>query len=118
MYKGTEKNPITILILSLVTCGIYGIIWLYQTVDEINKGLGREEFNPMIVLVSSLVCAPALVFWLYKMTQALPELAQSRGLPPVDNAMLIFILMLAVLPVGLFMYQTELNKVWAATPAY
>ncbi|OIP41062.1 MAG: hypothetical protein AUK47_07055 [Deltaproteobacteria bacterium CG2_30_63_29] len=117
MYKGEEKNPVTLLIISLI-CFLFVIVWMFQTADELNKALNREEFNPMIVLISSLICFPALYFWGYKMTQVLPELQQSRGLPPSDNSMLIFILFIVYAPVGLFMYQQELNKVWQATPAY
>jgi len=117
MYKGEEKNPVTLLVISLI-CGLYVIIWLFQTAEELNKALNREEFNPVVVLVSSLVCFFAAYFWAYKMTQVLPELQQSRGLPPTDNATLIFVLFIVFPAIGVFMYQQELNKVWQATPAY
>ena len=117
MYKGEEKNPVQILVISLI-CGIYAILWIYQTVEDLNKALNREEFNPMIVLVSSLLCFPALWFWAFKMTQVLPELQQARNLPPSDNATIILVLFIIFPAVGIFMYQTELNKIWAATPTY
>lgn len=118
MYKGEERNPVTILILSMVTCMVYNLLWLFQASDELNKALGREEFNPMIVLLTSLLCPFATAFWAFKMTRALPELAQTRGLPGTDNELLLLVLMIFVPPAGLMMFQTELNRVWRSTPAY
>ncbi|MDX9719262.1 MAG: hypothetical protein RBU37_00840 [Myxococcota bacterium] len=114
MYKGEEKNPVMMLVISLI-CTIFVMIWMFQTVTDLNKALNREEFNPMIVLISSLLCFPAAFFWAWKMTQVLPELQQQRGIQPPGNQMMIFILFIVFSPVGVFMYQTELNKIWAAT---
>ncbi len=32
-----ERNPIMVLIYSMLTCGIYGIYWSIQTKNEINE---------------------------------------------------------------------------------
>lgn len=48
MYKFTQRSPITIILLSIVTCGIYFIYWLYVTSKEINDALGREEINTVL----------------------------------------------------------------------
>lgn len=114
MFRGEEKNPVNLLIFCLI-CGLYTLYWLYQTVEDVNKALNREEFNPMIVLVSSLLCFPLSIFWGYKLTQVLPEIQQQRGLPPAENATIILILFVFFPPLAVYMYQTELNKIWAAT---
>ena len=45
MYKGEEKNPVTLLIISLI-CFLFVIVWMFQTADELNKALNREELIP------------------------------------------------------------------------
>ena len=40
----TQKSPVTVILLSIVTCGIYGIIWLFnagQKVDNIRQKNGE-----------------------------------------------------------------------------
>jgi len=46
VFRGEEKNPVNLLIFCLI-CGLYTLYWLYQTVEDVNKALNREEFNPM-----------------------------------------------------------------------
>lgn len=55
MYTGTKRSPVNVILLSIVTCGIYGIWWLYNAGKEINQALGREAVNPIFAVVSLFV---------------------------------------------------------------
>ena len=45
MQRGEVRDPIMVAILGMVTCGFYNLYWMYMVCEEMNNGLGREEFN-------------------------------------------------------------------------
>ena len=69
----------------------------------------------MLVVVSAILCPPVGWFWLWRIARLLPELQTTRGLPPTDNATVIGLVMILMAPVGVLLFQQEINKVWAAT---
>ena len=46
MTKGTVRSVPMLVLLSIVTCGIYYLYWIYKTTDEIKNFMGREDINP------------------------------------------------------------------------
>src|SRR5260370_1783675 len=38
---GTPRNPTTVAILAIVTCGIYGLYWAYLTFEELKQYNGE-----------------------------------------------------------------------------
>ena len=46
----TKRNIGVCILLSIVTCGIYGIIWLVQMVDELNTAAGETNATSGIVV--------------------------------------------------------------------
>ena len=57
------------MILSIVTCGIYGIYWLIKLNDEINilaNDPGATS-GGIVFLLSIVTCGIYLFYWLYKM---------------------------------------------------
>ena len=115
MYKGNERDPTKLLILCLVTCNIFTMYWIYQTTQELNRALSRDVFKPALVVVTSILFPPIGWFWLWRLARLLPELHTSRHLPPTGNATVIGVVMILMAPVGVLLFQQELNRVWAAT---
>ena len=113
MYKGQVKDPVVVLLLTVVTCGIYGLVWLYDIGDQINKALDKEAVKPVYVLIS-ILCFPILYYYIYTLDLALIELGESREVPYTPNFVIWIITML--FGVGLFICeiqtQTFLNQVW------
>lgn len=112
--KGETRNVWTVILLTLVTCGIYGIIWVYNTAKEINAYLGEEKINPVLALILCFVPFGILyVFYVYN--DALKEMNAKAGLPQSDNFVLWIILyFVAGISMYIFEYQvqTELNQIW------
>lgn len=112
--KGETRNVWTVILLTLVTCGIYGIIWVYNTAKEINGYLGEEKINPVLALILCFVPFGILyVFYVYN--DALKEMNAKAGLPQSDNFVLWIILyFVAGISMYIFEYQvqTELNQIW------
>jgi hypothetical protein len=110
--KGKVENPTTVLILSLVTCGIYGVYWYWLRTKEINDFMGRQVINPMFVFPGCL-CPPLLIFVAYLFAKALPEVQKKAGVEAKDEFVIHFLLLWFVSFVGQYLYQQKLNEVWS-----
>ncbi|MCL2105905.1 MAG: DUF4234 domain-containing protein [Oscillospiraceae bacterium] len=121
MYVGQKQEPITIILLSVITCGIYGLIWYARAGKDVNQGLGREAVNTNLVWLS-ILCFPLIFYYLYQLDQAVVEFAGQRGVSYNSNFVLwILLSLLAGLGsfFAIFQVQTALNDAWdkaAGTP--
>lgn len=111
MQRGEIRNPVTVLVLGLVTCGIYQIYWLFTIAGEINKGLGREEFNPVKELLLTFVTCGIWGLWfLWRLCEAVVEMQKAWGVEPEMDAPILFIM--NFLYVGPLFMQKSLNNAW------
>jgi len=115
MFKGETRSPLLVLVLSIVTCGIYQIVWYFMVAEEINRAAGEKKVDPVIFFLLGLLCFPLIFVGWYKMDEAIFELNTRAGLPANKN--FIAWLLLCLIGVGsLFMVyqvQDQLNKLWA-----
>ncbi|MDR3710892.1 MAG: DUF4234 domain-containing protein [Capsulimonadaceae bacterium] len=113
--KGKYREPGIVLLLSLVTCGIYYLIWIYNASAEMNTYMGERDTDPaMEVVLSLLTCYLYTTYWDYKTGRKIARMQEKAGIAPVDNSLLYLILNL----VGLgflphLMQQGHLNEIWA-----
>ena len=112
---GEQREPVTVLLLSLVTCGIYGIYVLYQMSMEFRNALNREDINPQTDLILTIVtCGIWGIYLVYRNAKLTLEMQQRVGLPENDISTVAIILsVVGLYVVALFMLQGEMNKVWA-----
>ena len=78
-----------------------------------NELLGREEFNPIVVFLLSLVtCGLYFVYYQYCMGKVIVEIELARSLHPYDNLPIVSLLFslfgLSIVVDGI--HQHELNK--------
>ena len=45
----TNRSVETTIILSIVTCGIYYYVWMYQTSQEVNNTIGAVSYTHLDV---------------------------------------------------------------------
>ncbi len=109
----TRSIPLCI-VLSIVTCGIYGLYWLYSLANDLNNA--SAEQNPtsggMVVLISLVTCNFYLYYWMYKAGQQVVRAKQMRGLPADSNSSILY-LILTFFGLGFISYaliQNELNQ--------
>ena len=102
------RNPITGIILSLVTCGLYGIYWMYCMATEIAK-FKDENDSGLIDALLLILLAPVGFFLSEK---KLAAACAEKGIEHKDNSILYLILcFLGPLSIANFyLLQTELNK--------
>ncbi|MCI8650521.1 MAG: DUF4234 domain-containing protein [Anaerotruncus sp.] len=92
MYIQKKSIPM-IIILSLVTCGIYYLFWLYQTTTEVNNTVGDTSESAGMELVLILVtCGIYSLYWYYKYCKKLVRLCEQVGAPQTDNSLVCLIL--------------------------
>ena len=111
MQRGEVRNPVQVLILIYVTCGIYGLMYFFAVCDDINKGLGREEFNAVKEIVLTIVTCGMWGLWFqWRLCNAVVELQKAWGVEPEMEATILFVLHFVY--VGPLFMQKSLNNAW------
>lgn len=101
------------IILSIVTCGIYGIYWFICLTDDTNTVSGRMGDTSGVVafLLSLVTCNIYGLYWAYKQGEKIDEVKSSRGIP--SNSSSIAYLLLCLFGFSIVAYalmQNDLNK--------
>ena len=68
------------VILTIVTCGIYGLYWIYKLNDEINE-MAQDESAPggaMVLILFIVTCGIYGLYWLYRMGEKCDYIAQTH----------------------------------------
>ena len=103
------------IILSIVTCGIYGIIWTIKLVDELNEASATPNATPglTVFLLSIVTCGIYMYIWLYKSGAVLNTAKANYGFPTeANNGVLYLVLALFGLSIVSFaLIQSEMNKI-------
>lgn len=115
--KGEPRSIAVVILLSIVTCGIYSLVWVYQVSEELRVYLGDDSINPTLDVVLSLVtCGIYPIIWMYLMGQRVQRAQQQSGLPASDEGILYLILQLFGLGlVSIGIIQSKLNDVWESS---
>ncbi|MBQ9384762.1 MAG: DUF4234 domain-containing protein [Ruminiclostridium sp.] len=108
----TKRSIPVFILLSIVTCGIYLLVWYWQTMSELyragGKSLGNLEPVVQFILLFFYVGG---VFFALNADDNLNAVREQRGLPRQDNKVLY--LVLEILGFGLItcaLVQNEMNK--------
>lgn len=102
------------ILLSIVTCGIYGIIWLVQMVDELNAAAGETNATSgiMVFLLSLVTCNIYSWYWFYKAGELVNRASGTRGGAQDQNRGILYLILsiLGLNIVSMALIQDELNK--------
>ena len=94
-----RRNPVLVIIFTIITFGIYSIYWFVKTKDEINS-LGAEIPTAWLLIIPI-----ANLYFQYKYADGFSEFVKKD-----DNAIMWFLLLFLVGPVAMIIFQIELNK--------
>lgn len=107
-----ERNIAVCIILTIVTCGIYGIYWFICLTDEVNTVSYTEGTSGgMAFLFSLITCGIYSIYWMFKQGEKIDAAKNSRGVDSSNSG--IVYLLLAIFGFGIISYalmQNELNK--------
>ena len=109
-----ERNIALCIILSLVTCGIYGLYWFVCLTDETNAAANEEGTSGVLALVLTIVtCGIYGLYWAYKRGELLDKAKVNRGMPASNGGVLYLILYIFGGIIAYALIQNELNKLAA-----
>lgn len=108
-----KRSVAEVIILSIVTCGIYGIYWIYAFSNDVKIYLGDETISPGTeVLLSVITCGIYAIYWMYKYGKYITNCQEQAGLPIEDNSIVYVLLAafgLSIVNMGLM--QNAMNLV-------
>jgi hypothetical protein len=117
-YVGKIRTPIITVLLTVVTFGIYGLVWYFKVnkeMAEIGQAKGTTECgtNPttsvLALIPGGFIVIPALVSY-WNSTKRLAKTREVTGTPPGMDPPLLFLLLILIGPVGIYLFQDNLNK--------
>lgn len=105
-----KRSPAFVIIISIITFGIYALYWLVKTKGEMNS-LGADIPTAWLIIVPI-----ANIYFMYKYCEGFSNYVKKD-----NNAILWFLIYLFISPLVMIIVQMELNKLadqpTAAQPA-
>ncbi len=115
-----KRGIAEVIILSLVTCGIYAMYWIYAMSNDIKTYLDDETINPGLELLLTVVtCGIYGIYWYYKFGKLICTCQEKAGINVEDNSIIYIILAVfgfSIVNVGLI--QNAMNLVIDASADY
>lgn len=78
------------ILLTFITCGLYGLYWMKTLTDDIHHFSGRHQTpsGNKVVVLTLVTCSLYFYYWLYQISGELVEARRERGLPldAISNA--------------------------------
>lgn len=107
-----RRNPVLIIIFSVLTCGIYFLYWIYRVSEQMRGYTTNDGISPAVEILLCIICAPYIVYWFYKYGKAIFEAQNRVGLKfPEDNSILYLLLSLFGFGIiGACIMQVSLNR--------
>ncbi|MEI0488408.1 DUF4234 domain-containing protein [Brachyspira pulli] len=117
MKNFQSKSLLNVGVLSIVTCGIYLIYWIYVTTNDVNSYMEEEYFNPTLAVVLSIVtCGLFTIYWFYKYGNVIfNDMSKKANLDSYGESAIVVALLILV-PFG-YLYsvltlQSKLNIIY------
>jgi len=112
MSQLKSRNVALSIILTIVTCGIYGLYWLYCLANDVNQASNHtnDTSGAMVLVLSIVTCGIYTWYWMYRTGVKLDEIATNNGKVAQNRAILL--LLLSVFGLAIVSYaiiQSELN---------
>lgn len=107
-----KRSIATVIILGIVTCGIYSLYWLYTTAQALeDEGHSGKGISPTVLVVVSLFF-PYIGYLLFGMAanDNLNSIKTQRGLYTSDNKVVYMILGFIIPIVLVGLVQNEINN--------
>ncbi|HRF70546.1 MAG: DUF4234 domain-containing protein [Anaeroplasmataceae bacterium] len=102
-----NRSVVTVVLLSIFTCGIYSIYWFYVTANELNNEKPEDPLMNYIlaILLGIVTCGIYLLYWDYKFYKKVDEVTGS------NDAIVNFVVSLFLTSiVGMAIAQNSINR--------
>ena len=112
--KIQKREILTAILLTFLTCGIYGFVWFISMIGEINRVCDDEKSSNgavTVILLGILTCGIYTIYWWYQTGKRLHAAGNKYGVPIDDNSVLYLVFSLFGLAIVSFcLVQSDLNK--------
>jgi hypothetical protein len=111
----TRRDLAVVALLTIFTCGLYGLYWQYKTTEELAASTRKELNAGLELLLTVVTCGVFGIYAHYRNAQVVTEQLRALRGSHDDKSTLILVLDLASLAVGVtwivavVMLQDELN---------
>ena len=112
--KGEVRNPMTVWLLTIGTCGMYGLYWWYLIGNELKNYLGKEDLNPTMDIILCFVCAFYQYYLPIKYGPLIQEAQQRAGIANAEDKGMNYLIFMFLCGMGIKNMQEDINKVWEA----
>lgn len=110
-----QRSVLMVLLLSIVTCGIYSFFWVYSTRQEMNAYLNDNSKSPELNTILAILCSIYWLFIMYDYSSDITKMQQKAGLPVKDLALLNLLLSIFGFGiVSILIMQSQLNEIYAS----
>lgn len=100
-----HRSPIGVLLLSIVTLGIYGIVWIVLTAREM-RTKGAQIPNAILIIIPIIN-----LYWLWKYCEGIEKVSDGKY-----SAVLMFVLFWFIGFIGIIVAQSAFNEAASGTP--
>jgi hypothetical protein len=109
----TFKNePVLVLVLSIITCGLYLIYWNIKVAEVLNAAAEKEIISQPIAIFSGC-CMPVNIYFYYLAgKEGLPKVYEKTGESNKDQSTLLIILGFLFPMVAAMIVQGDINKLY------
>lgn len=108
-----NRNLAMYIVLSIVTCGLFGIYWFIVVTDDV-KSIVNDNQTPsggVAFLLTLVTCGIYGFFWAYKMGEKIDYMKSMQGMSSGNSSILFLILEIFGLQiVNLALIQDSVNK--------
>lgn len=109
-----KNDPIFVLIVGLLTCGLYLIYWNIKMSQVLNAVAGKEVISQPVAIFAGL-CSPANLYFYYLAGKdALPKVYEKVGETGKDQSTLLLVLGFIFPIVAAMIVQGEVNKLYTS----
>lgn len=98
-YKMKYRNPFAVAVFSIITFGIYALVWEVKTKNEMNR-LGAQIPTAWLLIVPF-----ANIWWLWKYCQGVEKVTGGKL-----SGIMAFVVMFLLSIVGMAIVQNEFNQ--------
>lgn len=108
-----ERNIALYIIITILTCGIFGLYWMYCINEDANRLSGEQGLEGSLVVVFSiLTCGLYTIYWSYKMGERIDIIKRKIGYQGSADAGILYLILsiFGLNIIGLALMQSELNR--------
>ena len=116
-YQSKKKSILMVILLTIITCGIYSLFWLYQTTQDLTEYSEDYRLTPgMSVLLTIMTCGLYQIYWWYRIADIFMSAQQRAKMPRLsDNKILFVVLSLFNFDfINMAILQGDMNQMWEA----